>query len=171
MNCHPIVLLLNPTPNFPTPILASLHEAKIIREKYAQTRFTARYTTIKTMKTLKSLLTATVAVLALSSTAFAQPPGKSGSELSTKAQFAALKAGDKVTLTCKMDDFHKEITIKNSKGAMELCEQDTKVHCGVCKKDYKVTQTNPTGKTGGPETTITIVDDTGKPCMVYTKAS
>jgi hypothetical protein len=123
------------------------------------------------MKTLKSLLTTTAVLFALSSAAFALPPGKGGPELTTKAQFAELKAGDKLILVCKMDDFRKEITIKDAKAAMELCEQDTKVHCGTCKKDYKVTWTNPSGKSGGPNTTMTIVDESGKPCMVYTKAS
>ncbi len=123
------------------------------------------------MKTLKSILTATVASIALSAAAFALPPGKEGSELTTKAQFGELKAGDKIILVCKMDNFRQEITIKDAKAAAELCEQDTKVHCGTCKKDYKVTWTNPTGKTGGPDTTMAIVDESGKPCMVYIKAS
>lgn len=49
--------------------------------------------------------------------------------------------------------------------------QGIEVHCGSCKKDYKVTWTNPSGKTGGPDTTMAIVDENGKPCMVYIKAS
>ena len=120
------------------------------------------------MKTIKSILAATFAVLAISSAAFALPPGKGGPELTTKDHFAELKAGDKVILVCKMDDFRKEITIKDSKAAMALCEQDTKVHCDTCKKDYKVTWANPKS---GPTTTMTIVDENGQPCMVYIKAS
>jgi len=123
------------------------------------------------MKTLKALLATTVAVLALSSAVFAMPPGKGGTELTSKAQFSDLKAGDKLTLVCKMHGSQKEITIKNPKMAMELCKENTKAHCGTCKKDYKVTWTNPSGKSGGPTTTMTIVDENGKPCMVYTKAS
>lgn len=123
------------------------------------------------MKTLKSILTTTAALIALSSAAFALPPGKGGPELTTKAQFNELKAGDKLILVCKMDDSRKEITIKDAAAAAKLCEQDTKVHCGSCKKDYKVTWTNPSGKTGGPDTTMAIVDENGKPCMVYIKAS
>lgn len=123
------------------------------------------------MKTLKSLLAATAAVLAFSSAAFAMPPGKGGPELTTKAQFADLKAGDKLTLVCKMHGPQKEITIKDPKMAMGLCKENTKVHCDTCKKDYKMAWTNPSGKSGGPTTTMTIVDENGKPCMVYTKAS
>lgn len=123
------------------------------------------------MKTLKSILTTTAALIALSSAAFALPPGKGGPELTTKAQFNELKAGDKLILVCKMDDSRKEITIKDANAAAKLCEQDTKVHCGTCKKDYKVTWTNPSGKTGGPDTMMAIVDENGKPCMVYIKAS
>ena len=122
------------------------------------------------MKTIQSIITTTFAVLALTSAAFALPPGKSGPELTTKAQFAELKAGDKVTLTCKMCDTHTVIDIKDSKAAMKLCEEGSTVHCPTCKKDFKVTTMNPTGKTGGPATTVTIVDGSGKPCMVYSKA-
>jgi hypothetical protein len=121
------------------------------------------------MKPLKSILTATVAVLAFSSAAFALPPGKGG--LTTRDQFSELKAGDKVTLVCKMHGTQKEMTIKDSKMAMELCKENTKTHCDTCKKDYKVIWTNPSGKTGGPKTTMTIVDENGKPCMEYIKAS
>jgi hypothetical protein len=121
------------------------------------------------MKTLKSILTATFAVLALSSAAFALPPGKGGPEITTKAQFAELKGGDKVTLVCKMCDSHTVVDIKDTASAMKLCEEGSKIHCPTCKKDYKVTWGNP--KSGGPTTTMTIVDENGKPCMAYIKAS
>jgi len=123
------------------------------------------------MKTIKSIITATFAVLALTSAAVALPAGKGGPELTTKAQFADLKAGDKVTLTCKMCDTHTNIEIKDTKAAMKLCEEGNMVHCPSCKKDYKVTWTNPAGKSGGATTAMTIVDEKGKPCMVYSKAS
>jgi len=132
------------------------------------------------MKTLKLLLTAAVAVLTFSSAASALPPGKEdgseatakeyGTELATKAQFTELKAGDKVTLVCKMHGPQKEITVKDSKMAMELCEENHMAHCDTCKKDYKVTWLNPSGKSGGPTTAMNIVDENGKPCMMYTKA-
>jgi len=123
------------------------------------------------MKTLKSMFTVTVAALAFSSAAFALPPGKGGLQLATQDQFEELKAGDKVTLVCKMHGTQKEMTIKDSKMAMELCKENTKTHCDTCKKDYKVIWTNPSGKTGGPNTTMTIADENGKPCMEYIKAS
>jgi len=123
------------------------------------------------MKTLKSILTVTVAALAFSSAALALPPGKGGLQLATQDQFEELKAGDKVVLVCKMHGTQKEMTIKDSEMAMELCKENIKAHCGTCKKDYKVTWTNPSGKSGGPTTTMTIVDENGKPCMEYIKAS
>lgn len=122
------------------------------------------------MKTIQSIIATTFAVLALTSAAFALPPGKDGTQLTTKAQFAEMKAGDKVALTCKMCDTHTVIDIKDSKSAMELCKEGKTVHCPACKKDFKVTWGNPAGKTGAPSTTMTIVDENGKPCMVYTKA-
>ena len=122
------------------------------------------------MRTIQAIITTTFAVLALTSAAFAQPPGKGGPELTTKAQFAELKAGDKVILTCKMCNTHKVIDIKDSKSAMELCKEGKTVHCPSCKKDFKVAWGHPAGKTGGPDTTVTIVDESGKPCMVYSKA-
>jgi len=36
------------------------------------------------------------------------PPGKDGSKLATKAQFKGLKAGNRVSLVCKMHDPQKE---------------------------------------------------------------
>lgn len=117
---------------------------------------------------MKTILSATFALITLSSAAFALPPGKGGLEIATQDHFAELKAGDKVTLMCKMDGFEKEITIKDTKAAMALCEEDTKAHCDTCKKDYKVTWGNPKSS---PTTKMTIVDENGKPCMVYVKES
>jgi len=122
------------------------------------------------MKTLQSIIAITFAILALTSAAFAEPQGKGGSELTTKTQFAELKSGDKVILTCTMCKTHAVIDIKDSKAAMELCKEGNIVHCPTCKKNFKVTWGHPAGKTGGPNTMMTIVDETGKPCMVYSKA-
>ena len=117
------------------------------------------------------MFTVTVAALAFSSAAFALPSGKGELQLATQDHFKELKAGDKVTLVCKMHGTQKEMTIKDSKMAMEICKENTKTHCDTCKKDYKVIWTNPSGKTGGPNTTMTIADENGKPCMEYIKAS
>jgi hypothetical protein len=121
------------------------------------------------MKTKKLLLTTTLAFFALSGAAMAEPPGKGGTELTTQAQFSELKPGDKVALVCKMHDFRKEIVVTDSKSAMELCREGGKAHCDICKKDFKVTWLNP--KTGTTNTSMTIVDETGKPCMMFIKAS
>jgi hypothetical protein len=113
---------------------------------------------------MKFLLNATFAILALSSAAFALPPSKGGGEMTTQNQFSELKSGDKVTLVCNMCKTHTVVDIKDSKSAMELCKEGRTIHCPTCKKDYKVTWTNPKS---GPTTTMTIVDESGKPCMAY----
>jgi hypothetical protein len=123
------------------------------------------------MKTLKSLITTCVAIFALSSVAFALPPGKTGSRLPTlkkKSQFEELKVGDKVMLVCKMCDTVRVFNIKDPKEAMALCKEGRMIYCPVCKKNYKVTWTPP-GKSGGP--LVKIVDEKGKPCMFFAKLS
>ena len=125
------------------------------------------------MKTLRSIITACIAIFALSSVAFALPPGKTGAQLPTltkKSQFEELKGGDKVVLVCKMCDTVKVIDIKDSKQAMALCKEGRTIHCEVCKKKYKVTWTPP-GKSGGPTRKLIIVDEKGKPCMFFAKLS
>ena len=58
------------------------------------------------MKTLKTLLTTTLALVALSSAAFALPAWKGGpaTPAMNKGDFDGLKAGDKVALVCKASD-------------------------------------------------------------------
>ena len=78
------------------------------------------------MKTLKSLITACIAIFALSSVAFALPPGKDGAQLPTltkKSQFEELKSGDKVELVCKMCDTVKVIDIRDAKEVIALCNE------------------------------------------------
>jgi len=124
------------------------------------------------MKILRSLITACIAIFALSSVAFALPPGKTGAQLPTltkKSQFEELKSGDKVVLACKMCDTVKVIDVRDTKQAMALCKEGQMIHCQVCKKKYKVTWTP--GKSGGPRYKLTIVDEKGKPCMFFAKLS
>jgi uncharacterized protein YbaR (Trm112 family) len=121
------------------------------------------------MKTIRSLITACIAIFALSSVAFALPPGKTGAQLPTltkKSQFEELKGGDKVALVCKMCDTVKVLDIKDAKQAMALCEEGRMVYCPVCKKKYKVTWTIPS-KSGGPQ--VTIVNEKGERCMFFAK--
>jgi hypothetical protein len=125
------------------------------------------------MKTIRSLITACIAIFALSSVAFALPPGKTGAQLPTltkKSQFEELKGGDKVALVCKMCDTVKVIDIRDAKQAMALCKEGRMVYCPVCKKKYKVTWTAPS-KSGGPLTKLTIVNEKGEPCMFFAKLS
>lgn len=125
------------------------------------------------MKTIKSILTTTVALIALSSAAFALPPGKGGpaSPAMNKGDFDGLKAGDKVALVCKASDSVTIIDIKDQKTAMELCKEGQMVHCPMCKKEYKTTLVNPTGKGAGPKTKVVIVNEKGEPCMFFAKVS
>jgi hypothetical protein len=126
------------------------------------------------MKTLRSLIGACIAIFALSSVAFALPPGKDGAKLPTlakKSQFEELKGGDKVVLVCKMCDTVKVIDVRDTKQAMALCKEGSTIHCEVCKKKYKVTWTAP-GKSGGPLTSkLVIVNEKGEPCMFFAKLS
>ncbi len=112
--------------------------------------------------------------LALGATAFAQAPGKGGPalpSLTKQSHFEALKAGDRVALVCKASDTITVIDIKDQKAALELCREGRMVHCPVCKKDYKVIWTNPSGKSGGPKTSVAIVNESGEPCMFFARLS
>jgi hypothetical protein len=125
------------------------------------------------MKTLRSLITASLAIFALSSVAFALPPWKTGAQLPTlakKSQFEELKGGDKVVLACKMCDTVNVFDIKDKKHAMELCKEGRTIHCQVCKKKYKVTWTGPR-KSGGPTRKLIIVDEKGQTRMFLARLS
>jgi hypothetical protein len=125
------------------------------------------------MKNLKSILTTTLALIALSSVAFALPAWKGGppEPAMKKGDFDALKPGDKIALVCKVSDSVTIIDVKDEKAALELCKEGRMVHCPVCKKEYKTTWVNPTGKGVGPQTKVVIVNDKGEPCMFYAKIS
>jgi len=125
------------------------------------------------MKTLRLLITAFIATIALSSVAFALPPGKDGSPvpvLTKKSQFESLKPGDKVALVCKASDTVMVIDIKDSKQAMALCKEGRMIHCPDCKKKYKITWIGP-GKSGGQQIKLVIVNEKGQPCMFFAKLS
>jgi len=123
------------------------------------------------MKTIKSIITAAVALIALSSAAFALPAWKGGpaTPAMTTGDFETLKAGDKIALVCKASDSITVIDIKDQKEALELCKAGKMVHCPLCKKDYKVTLVNPTGKGAGPQSKVVVVNEKGEPCMFFAK--
>lgn len=123
------------------------------------------------MKALKTLLTTTLALVVLSSAAFALPAWKGGpaTPAMNKGDFDNLKAGDKVALVCKTSDSIVVIDIKDQKEAQELCSEGRMIHCPTCKKEYKTTFVNPTGKGPGPQTKVVIVNDKGEPCMFFAK--
>lgn len=123
------------------------------------------------MKTIKSIVTITIAIAAFSSVALALPPWKEGrpSPAMTKGDFETLKAGDKIALVCKASDTVTIIDIKDKAAAMQLCKEGRMVACPECKKEYKTTILNPTGKGPGPQTQVAMVNEKGKPCMFFAK--
>ena len=125
------------------------------------------------MNTSKSILAVTVAVLTLSSAAFALPAWKGGPSepAMTKGDFETLKSGDKVALVCKASNSVTVIDIKDQKEAMELCKSGKMLHCPLCKMDYKVTLGSPNGKGAGNQTTVVAVNEKGEPCMFFAKLS
>lgn len=127
------------------------------------------------MKNVKSLFTIVVLAVAVAGTAFALPPGKGGpsKSLTSKADFEALKSGDKLVLVCKASDSMQIIEVKDQAHALQLCKDGEMVHCPECKKDYKVKHGgHPAGK-GASRTSreVVIVNDAGEPCMFYAKLS
>jgi len=125
------------------------------------------------MKILKSILTATVAILTLSTAAFALPASKGGpaEPALTKGDFGTLKTGDKIALVCKASNSVTVIDIKNQKQAMELCKAGKMIHCPLCKTNYKVKLGNSNGKGTGSQTTVVAVNEKGEPCMFFARLS
>jgi len=123
------------------------------------------------MKTIKSILTTTLAVLTFATGALAAP-GKNpetSPALKHESDFAALKVGDKVALVCKASDTVTVIDIKDQKEALALCKEGKMVECPDCKKEYKVTRGNPTGKGTPDRHEVVVVNEKGEPCMFFAK--
>ena len=126
------------------------------------------FQTPKNMKPLSVLLAALLTTLVFTSQAHALPPFKGGPSsevLSKKSDFEKLKPGDRVVIVCKASDSVQLIDIKDKKQAIQLCTEGRMIHCGGCRKHYKVMWKNPTGKTGGPDYKMYIVNAKGEPCM------
>lgn len=120
------------------------------------------------MKPLSAFLAAIFTVLVFTSQAHALPPFKGGPSsevLSKKSDFEKLKPGDRVVIVCKASDSVQLIDIKDKKQAIQLCTEGRMIHCGGCRNHYKVMWKNPTGKTGGPDYKMYIVNAKGEPCM------
>lgn len=124
------------------------------------------------MKNLKSLiLTASVFAVIISS-AHALPSWKGGQPLEvirTKGDVDRLGAKSQLVLVCKASNSITLINPKDEKRAKEMCAAGTMIECKSCKRHYKVVWTNPTGKTGGPELKMDIVNDKGESCMFLAK--
>lgn len=120
------------------------------------------------MKPYLAILALLFTVLVSSSHAHALPPFKGGPSsevLLKKSDFEKLKPGDRVVIVCKASNSVKLIDIKDKNEAMQLCAEGRMIHCGGCRKDFKVVWGNPTGKTGGPNYKMSIVNAQGEPCM------
>ena len=72
-------------------------------------------------------------------------------------------------IVCKASDSVQLIDIKDKKQAIQLCTEGRMIHCGGCRKHYKVMWKNPTGKTGGPDYKMYIVNAKGEPCMFMSR--
>jgi hypothetical protein len=125
-----------------------------------------------TMKTLKSLtLTASLCALFMSS-ALALPPWKGGPALETiqkKSDVEKLGSKSQLVLVCKASDTITIIDVKDEKHAKQLCAEGAMIECKDCHKHYKVVWKNPTGKSGGSELKMDIVNAKGESCMFLAK--
>lgn len=120
------------------------------------------------MKHLKNLLLAGAALVIMIASADAQSTFKAGKPIELihkKAQVEKLDAGSQLVLVCKGSDTVTLINIKDKKQAVELCTEGNMIECRDCRKKFKVTWRNPTGKGPGPRHTMQIVNAQGEPCM------
>lgn len=120
------------------------------------------------MKTLKHLaLTASVCALFMS-TALALPTWKGGPPLEIiqkKSDVEKLGPKSQLVLVCKASDSVTIIDVKDEKQARKLCAEGTMIECKGCKRHFKVVWKNPTGKSGGTELKMDIVNAKGESCM------
>jgi hypothetical protein len=120
------------------------------------------------MKHLKNLFLAGTALALMVASAEAQSAFKTNKpfeQIHKKAQVEKLDAGSQLVLVCKDSDTVTLINIKDKKQAIQMCTEGTMIECRDCRKKYKVTWTNPTGKGPGPRHTMQIVNAKGEPCM------
>jgi hypothetical protein len=124
------------------------------------------------MKTIKHLIIAASVFALFMSPALALPAGKSGQAWETihkKSDVENLGNKPQLVLVCKTSNTVTLIETKNEKQAKELCSEGRMLECKDCKKHYKVIWKNPTGKTGGPELKMDIVNAKGESCMFLAK--
>ena len=123
---------------------------------------------LKKMKTIKSLILTASAIALCISPALALPPWKGGPALETiekKTDVEKIGAKSQLVLVCKASNTVTVIDIKDEQHAKALCAEGTMIECKDCRKKYHVTWKNPTGKTGGPDVKMEIVNAQGHPCM------
>ncbi len=124
------------------------------------------------MKAIKHLiLTASASALFLSP-ALALPAWKDGTPLENiqkKSDVENLAPKPQLFLVCRASNIVTLIEIKDEKQAKELCSGGKMMECKDFKKHHKVIWKNPTGKTGGPELKMNIVNARGESCMFLAK--
>lgn len=124
------------------------------------------------MKTIKHLIIAASVSALFMSPALALPAWKDGQPLETiqkKSDVENLGPKPQLFLVCKASNTVTLIEIKDEKQAKELCSEGKMLECKDCKKHYKVIWKNPTGKVGGPELKMDIVNAKGESCMFLAK--
>jgi len=124
------------------------------------------------MKTIRHLIIAASVSALFMSSALALPAGKSGQAWETiqkKSDVKQLGPKPQLVLVCKTSNTVTLIETKNEKQAKALCSEGKMLECKDCKKHYKVIWKNPTGKNGGPELKMDIVNAKGESCMFLAK--
>jgi hypothetical protein len=120
------------------------------------------------MKLVKNLFLTGLAIALLAPSAHAQGWFKTGmpiERIHKKHHVETIQPGSQLVLVCKGSDTVTLIDIKDRKQAIKLCTDGTMIHCRDCHRKYKVNWKNPTGKSGGPDKIMEIVNDKGEPCM------
>jgi len=124
------------------------------------------------IKAIKYLLLGT-SVLAISTMpVHALPFWKGGQTLEgiqKKSDLEQLDAHSRLVLVCKASNTVSIIPIKDASQAMKLCAEGQMIECKDCKKHFKVTWKNPSGKSGAADLKMEIVNSKGEPCMFLAK--
>lgn len=119
------------------------------------------------MKFAKILFAAGFALAFALPSIHAQSP-KSGHPLETirhPKQVESLGPGSELVIVCKASDSAVLVKIKDAKEAKKLCREGRMITCHDCRAKYRVLWRNPTGKSGGPDQVMEIVNSKGEPCM------
>lgn len=124
------------------------------------------------MKTIKRLLLSSAALAIFTTPVHALPFWKNGQTLEgiqKKSDLEQIEARSRLVLVCKASNSVTIIPVKDASHAIKLCAQGQMIECKDCKKHFKITWKNPTGKSGGPDSKMEIVNSKGEACMFLAK--